>query len=204
LRSGELLGLTWADVNFDAGYLRVRKQLGRDGQRVEPKTRQAVRDVVLPKQLAEVLRELKLRSGHSLPVSFVFASATGSAMNPRNVARRGLDKALAKAGLPHMRFHDLRHTAASLLISTHPDVVFVSRQLGHANPSITLGVYAHLFDKAQHAQELRSRLEASHGNLVETAAGDWRRTDDLEQLTVDVAIADLDAFRDQPRTVANG
>jgi integrase len=46
-------------------------------------------------------------------------------MNPRNVARRGLDKALAKAGLPHMRFHDLRHTAASVQISTYPDVVFV-------------------------------------------------------------------------------
>src|SRR5439155_25901262 len=62
LRQGELLGLTWADVDFDAGFVRVRKQLGPGGSRVEPKTPQAVRDVVLFPQLAEVLREHKVRS----------------------------------------------------------------------------------------------------------------------------------------------
>jgi integrase len=201
LRIGELLGLTWEDVDFDAGFIRVRKQLGRDGTRVEPKTEKAKRDVVLTRQLADALREQKLRSGFSLPGDFVFASVTGSPMNAKNVARRGLEKALKRAGLPHMRFHDCRHTAASLLISTYPDVVFVSRQLGHANPAITLSVYAHLFDKASHADKLRARLEASHGTGMETAAGDWWRTDGGEQLPLDAEIVALEPNR---RQTANG
>ena len=57
MRLGELLGLTWADVDFDAGVVRVRKQLGRDGKRVEPKTPQAIRDVVLMPALGRMLRE---------------------------------------------------------------------------------------------------------------------------------------------------
>lgn len=53
---------------------------------------------------------------------------------------------------PKLRFHDLRHTFASLLVAESLNVVFVSRQLGHASPDITLRVYAHLFDGAEHAQ----------------------------------------------------
>jgi integrase len=204
LRLGELLGLTWADVDFDAGFVRVRKQLGRDGTRVEPKTPQAVRDVVLTRQLASALREHKARSGYSLPGDFVFASQTGTAMSHRNAARRGLDRALTKAGIPHLRFHDLRHTAASLMIAEYGDQpVYVSRMLGHANPSITLTVYSHLFDGATHAEQMRARLEASHGTAVETAAGDWRRNDGGKQLPLDAEIVALEPIRGQRRTVAN-
>ena len=169
LRIGELLGLVWADVDFDAGLVRVRKQLdpGRRGQppaRVEPKTTQAIRAVVLMPELAELLREHRRRllaAGLARPDGFVFASATGGPLQRGNVVRRGLDKAvkragLATAGMPRLRFHDLRHTYASLLIAQGLNVVFVSRQLGHATPAITLTVYAHLFDHAHHAQAARS------------------------------------------------
>jgi hypothetical protein len=100
-----------------------------------------------------------------------------------------------------LRFHDFRHRAASLLISTYPEVVFVSRQLGHANPAITLSVYAHLFDKASHAEKLRDRLEACHGTAMETAAGDWWRNDGAEQLPLDAEMVALEPNR---RRVANG
>jgi integrase len=63
-------------------------------------------------------------------------------------------------------FHVLRHTFASILIAQGRDPVFVSRQLGHANPAITLKVYAHLFDAARHAQEAREQLEAEYGSLI--------------------------------------
>lgn len=66
-----------------------------------------------------------------VPVGFVFASERGIGMHYRNVTRRGLDKALDGAGLEKIRFHDLRHTFASLLISQGENVVWVSRQLGH-------------------------------------------------------------------------
>lgn len=87
------------------------------------------------------------------PSDLVFASALGAGLDRRNVSRRGLERAIASAGLvdpqrPTRRFHDLRHTFASLLIAQGTNVVFVSQQLGHASPEITLRVYAHLFDRA--------------------------------------------------------
>ncbi len=182
LRLGELLGLTWADVDFENGLVRVRKQLARDGTRVEPKTPQAIRAVVMMPALGRLLRQHKEEAfahGRAHPQDLVFASSAGTPMHARNLARRGLEKAMEAAGLnepgkPSLRMHDLRHTFASLLIAQGADVVFVSRQLGHANPSITLSVYAHLFDRAQHAERTSALLEAAFGTIVETATGDQR------------------------------
>jgi hypothetical protein len=69
----------------------------------------------------------------------------------------------------------LRHTFASLLIAEGASVVFVSRQLGHASADITLRVYAHLFDRAAHAERARSALEEGYGKLLESTGGDRRR-----------------------------
>jgi integrase len=82
-------------------------------------------------------------------------------MNWRNVETRGFDAAAAKlngAGRPKPVMHDCRHSFASLLIAQGLDVVFISRQLGHANASTTLNVYADLFDKANHAARMRDAL----------------------------------------------
>jgi integrase len=176
LRLSELLGLTWADVDFENGVVRVRKQLAKDGSRVEPKTPQALRAVVLMPALGRVLRQVKEEAfavGRAHADDFVFASTTGTPMEVRNVRDRGLGRAITTAGLdddgkPHLRFHDLRHCFASMLISQGADVVFVSRQLGHANPSITLGVYAHLFDSAKHAERHSAMLEEAFGSIVGT------------------------------------
>jgi integrase len=140
LRQGELLGLTWGDIDFENAALRVRKAMSRDGQRTQPKTPQAIRDVVL-------------MAAH------------------RNVSRRGLELAVRTAGLerpdvPKLRFHDLRHTFASLLIAQGANVVFVSRQLGHASPDITLRVYAHVFDGAEHAQRTTALLDEQFGDVL--------------------------------------
>lgn len=171
LRIGELLGLTWRDLDLDAGILRVRKQLDRSGERVEPKTAQAIRDVVLMPALGRILREHRLRSPHSGDGDFIFASAEGTGLDRRNAVRRGLKRAVQLAGLdgadrPKLRFHDLRHTFASLLVAQGHNVVFVSRQLGHASPNITLGVYAHLFDRAEHGERATAALEAGFGELL--------------------------------------
>ena len=94
----------------------------------------------------------------------------------------GMDEAVKRAGLhsvPGRRrptLHDLRHTFASLLIAQGLDVVFVSRQLGHKKTSITLDVYADLFNRREHEDRARSAVEAAVGNLLETNAGDRRRT----------------------------
>src|SRR5581483_10676880 len=156
LRQGELLGLVWADVDFENGVVHVRRQLDRTGERTEPKTPQALRQVILMPSLARLLREHKLASAHSRPDDPVFATLTGAPMYYRNVVRRGLDAAVHQVGLDEgrqrLRFHDLRHTFASLLIAEGLNVVFVSRQLGHASPSFTLDRYGGLFDRAEHSR----------------------------------------------------
>ncbi len=176
LRLGELLGVAWGDINFAASVIHVRKQLDRNGQRVDPKTPQAVRDVVMMPALERILKARKKEAfarGHARPTDFVFCSQVGGPMHYRNVSRRGLDLAAKRAGLngddrASLRFHDLRHTFASLLIAEGLNITYVSRQLGHADPSITLRVYAHLFDHAVHAERARAALEASFSGLLET------------------------------------
>ena len=185
LRQGELLGLTWGDVDFEAEVVRVRRQLGDGGRRVEPKTPQAVRDVVLMPALANILRQHKLGSPHSRPPDFVFSSDSevGTPMQASNVRRRGLEKAVSDAGLngegrPRLRFHDLRHSFASLLIAEGCDVVFVSRQLGHANPSITLSIYATSSANCSRPRRQGTRCRrplARSWNTPLARGGYWRR-----------------------------
>jgi integrase len=171
LRQSELLGLQWADVDFEDGVLHVRRQLDRNGDYTQPKTPKALREVVLMPSLAALLREHKRRSAHGGPTDPVFATATGRPMYYRNVTRRGLTAAITEAGLgrqgeARLRFHDLRHTYASLLIAQGLNVVFISRQLGHASPSMMLDVYGGLFDRAEHARRAVEGLEAAFSEML--------------------------------------
>jgi integrase len=166
LRVGEALGLVWDDIDNAGEQIRVRSQMGRDGERLKLKTAAATRDVILMPQLAEELRKHRGASAHSSDHDLVFASAHGTTIGHRNLAARGLDRACDRAGLTGVTFHVLRHTFASLLIAQGHDPVFVSRQLGHANAAITLRVYAHLFDSERHGHEARRKLEADYRDLL--------------------------------------
>ncbi len=172
MRLSELLGLTWEEVDFESGLIRVRYQLSRarrdrPARRVRLKTQAAVRDIPLLPQLGSLLKEHKLASHHSTGTDYVFSTAFGTPVGYRNVERRGLRRAAEKAGLeregrPRLRVHDLRHTFAShLIVDLGLDVAQVSRILGHARASITLDTYTHLFDQAAHAADIRDRMATS-------------------------------------------
>jgi integrase len=103
------------------------------------------------------------RRGHAKPLDLVFASETGAPMHHRNIVRRGVEKAVTAAGLPHLRWHDLRHVAASVLIAEGAPANYAATVLGHATPAITLAIYAHLFAKAEHADRTRERIEGAFG-----------------------------------------
>lgn len=168
LRQSELLGLRWSDVDLDGARLHVRAQLDRKThERVEPKTREAVREIPLPAFLVQALREHRVASGRSLDHDPLFTTASGEVLDHRNLVR-AWHVIRKRAGLvdPQPRFHDLRHTAASLWISEGADVVYVSRVLGHASPSITLDVYAGLFDRARHEERVTTALNAAFGGMV--------------------------------------
>jgi integrase len=183
VRQAELLGLTWRDIDFAGEQVHVEFQMerGTHPQRVRLKTKASVRDVILMPALARILKEHRLASPHSRDDDLVFATASGKTIGHRNLAQRGLDRATGAAaqraaansgtpyvpsGLEDVTFHSLRHTFASLLIAQGRDPVFVSRQLGHADPSITLKVYAHLFHGARHAREARDELEREYGKVL--------------------------------------
>ena len=170
LRIGEALGLRWCDVNLDAGLLHVRQQLSRRRVPKQLKTPAAQREVVLAPALVNVLREHWLASPHKTPEEFVFTDSLGRGRDYRDVGEgfRHAVKAAALTGPGRLTLHSLRHTFTSLLIAKGLDVVFVSRQLGHASPAITLGVYAHLFEQVQHAATAREALEESYQTMTGT------------------------------------
>jgi integrase len=164
LRLGELLGLVWADIDLTHRAIHVRKQLDLNGDRVAPKTPQAERTVVIPRSLVAALKAHHAEAAFTDPCDFVFASTRGTGLSHRNVQRRALEEPAKRAGItgePRLRFHDLRHTYASVLIAQGANVVFVSQQLGHANPAITLSVYAHEFARAEHADRVVGAVETA-------------------------------------------
>jgi integrase len=139
------------------------------------KTAKATRSVLLMPALALVLREHRLRSRHSQPGDYLFTATAPGRYTPTPSAPAASTPPSRKPGLdqpdrPRFRFHDLRHTYASLLIAQGVNVAFVSRQLGHASITTTLNVYTHLFDHAEHAASVIERLEDSFGDLLATRA----------------------------------
>jgi integrase len=170
LRLSEVLGLAWDDVDFAAGVVHVRHQLarGRRGvppHRILPKTRASIREVPLLPQLAAVLREHKRSSHFTSGSDYVFATSNGTPFLHHNISKRVLRRAAAGAALDRpdrwLRFHDLRHTFATLIIDIRLDVVQVSRILGHARTSMTLDTYTHLFEAARHGADVRAELARS-------------------------------------------
>jgi integrase len=95
----------------------------------------------------------------SLKIRLIFPNEAGQPMNYSNMVNRHFLPALKAAGLPKIRFHDVRHTYASLLIAQGENIKYIQTQLGHANPTITLNVYAHLMSATN--QEAACRLENS-------------------------------------------
>lgn len=184
LRISELLGLIWSDIDLHEGTLRIHAQLSlasraRPARRVPPKTPAASREIPLPPALVRMLYEHKNARKFGATGDWVFATSKGTPRNQRNVHRLLADT-VCRAGLDQsmlrLRFHDLRHTYAShLILDVGLDVVQVSRLLGHASPTTTLRVYAHMFDHARHAGELRRCLRASAFAALLEEVGDTQR-----------------------------
>lgn len=160
MRQTELLGLKWKDVDWERKTLTVNRQLIRKnggGYTFRgPKTRSGTRTIAFGESTGKVLREhqeTQLRMSEEkkerwTDLDLVFPTFVGTPIVASNL-RTAFRKLLKKTGLPRMRFHDLRHTAASLMLNFGVPLIVVSKRLGHANPSITLNVYGHLIPAMQ-------------------------------------------------------
>ena len=141
LRRGELLGLKWTDIDLDRGVLKIQRAISRqNGKVVEAplKTKNAYRTLPLSADAISVLKMQKCKVGNS---EWVFPSPTGGPMSPDSVLHM-LQRVLKRAGLPRIRFHDLRHTFATMALQNGVDVKTVSSMLallrglhaGHLRP----------------------------------------------------------------------
>jgi integrase len=178
MRRGEILGLKWQDINFTTSTLQVRRILtrvptkmpGKGYVEAEPKTEKGRRSILLPTFAVEALKqhrlrqlEAKLKAGPAWREhDYVFCTTVGTHLNPTRDVLDQLKTLLQKAGLPDLRFHDLRHSAATMLLSmgVHPKVV--QELLGHSQISMTMDVYSHVLPTMQ--QDAMNRLnEALQG-----------------------------------------
>jgi integrase len=159
LREGEILGLKWSDVDLNAEILQVRRTLSeaRAGQRFEPPKNGKGRNVRLTPQAVKALRthlgrqleEIERSGDLYRDQGLVFPSRVGTPMNAKNLTARSFKPLLKRAGLPDIRFHDLRHTLATLMLQNgeHPKVV--QEMLGHATIAITMDTYSHVLPNMQ-------------------------------------------------------
>ena len=148
LRRGELLGLKWEDLDLEQGTLRVQRQVSRiNGEVVEAplKTKNSYRTISLGGDAVGILNEQRKKCGGS---EYVFPSPTGGPISPDSVIQM-LHRVLKRAGLPKVRFHDLRHTFATVALQNGVDIKTVSGMLGHYSAGFTLDTYAHVTTQAQ-------------------------------------------------------
>ncbi len=154
LRRGELLGLRWEDADLERGTLRVGRALVREGGRHRPgetKTKRARRQIRLTSQAMSALKthrkkQLKERMKFASlyqDYGLIFATGVGTPLNPENMVKRSFKPLLKRAGLPEIRFHDLRHTCATLLLGRGVHPKLVQELLGHATIAMTLDNYSH-------------------------------------------------------------
>jgi integrase len=176
LRRGELLALTWANIDLEGAVLRVERSLEetKAGLRFKgPKTLHGRRTISLPPSAVMILREhrrrqletrLALGLGRPEPDALVFCEPGGAPFLPSKLSYGWRNACIALA-LPRVTLHALRHTHASALIAAGLDVLKISRRLGHSDPTVTLRTYAHLFDKTD--QAAANAIEVALGTRVE-------------------------------------
>ena len=145
-RQGELFSLTWDKINFVEGYMKIDRRVHNKTVST-PKTRSSNRKINLPDEVIRVLKEWRLRCPHS-EMNLVFPNENGGFLDRHNVRKRNLNPILRRAGVNEIRFHDLRHTFASLLLANDAHPKYVQDQMGHASIKITMDTYSHLLPEA--------------------------------------------------------
>lgn len=166
LRRGELCGLMWTDFDGDNGTLKIKRTLTSDGAKLyvgDTKTVSGEREILLPSSTVELLKKRKVESRSK----WIFPNfiKTEEPINPA-LAYSMLKRILKKAGLPSIRFHDLRHTFATHAIASGVDAKTLSGILGHTNASFTLDRYTHV------TTEMQRNAANIMGDVIENIIGE--------------------------------
>ena len=154
-RQGELLGLKWTDVVWFNKQIHIQRTYQR-GRWYKPKTKTSNREIDLGPVMMSELKRWHLACPPN-ELDLVFPNEAGGPIDQSGLLKRHFYPALKKAGIERIRFYDLRHTFASLLIEQGENIKYVQSQLGHSSPMMTLNVYAHLMESVN--QESPRKLE---------------------------------------------
>ena len=164
MRRGELLALQWSDIDWNSSEILVRRAYVK-GAVVSPKSSHSRRRIVMSPYLRSALEQHRLLNRRR-DSELVFCNREGGYIDPENFIKRVFQPALERAGLRRIRFHDLRHTYASLLIAQGENIKFIQQQLGHGSAKTTLDRYGHLMPNRENDAARR---------LDETVFGDFVR-----------------------------
>ena len=167
-RQGELLALMWSDVDWYNSQLFIRKTF-QHGRFYDPKSATSKRKIDLGATILQQLKKWKLACPPS-KLDLIFPSDAGTPINKNNMIQRHFEPALRRAGLRRIRFHDLRHTYASLLIDQGEHPKYIQSQMGHSSITVTMDTYGHLMNNVN--RESANRLDLAvfekNGDILET------------------------------------
>lgn len=166
MRQGEILGLRWQDINFDKKEISVCQTLTHYGKEIKngAKTVSGVRTISISDSLVSILKRqhekyLEFKSKTAVFVDMdlvIYNLKNGKNIFPGNLTRNYIND-VKRAKLPHIRFHDLRHTHATMLVQENVNVKVISDRLGHSKVGITLDIYSHVLPNMQ--QEVADKLD---------------------------------------------
>jgi len=158
MRQGEILGLKWDDIDWTTGQAQVKRTFNYK-RFYEPKSKTSKRKIDLAPQLIAQLKEWQLACPPN-NLDLVFPNGEGKPIDASNLIHRIFSPALKKAKLPKIRWHDLRHCYASLLIDQSESPKYIQTQMGHSSINVTFDIYGHLMKDSN--QEAATRL----GNVI--------------------------------------
>ena len=165
MRRGEILGLKWRDLNIDTGELNIKRQLTTKGISV-PKTKSSIRTILLPPDMLELLKDMKKKAKYE----WIFPSPVkeGEPRNPTAITKR-FRIMLERSHCKHVRFHDLRHTFATMALENGMDVKTLSAMIGHVSSETTLNIYSHVTDtmRAQAAVKIDREIGGTDAEMPE-------------------------------------
>lgn len=171
MRRGEILGLRWKDIDFHKGVLYVRQTLSKDGKQfiAGAKTASSVRSITLPNETLLTLQTHKvgiskerLKYGPDyMDHDLVVCTTKGTPVNPNNL-KRTYNTLIKEAGVTKIRFHDLRHSHATMLLEQGVHAKVISERLGHSNIKTTLDIYSHVLPNMQ--EEAANQIDALFAN----------------------------------------
>ena len=155
-RRGEIVGLKWADIDFENQRISVKRSIYKlsDGKarEKEPKSKCSIRTISIPERLCKTLTEYRLQQNRHIAylgdgwrnLDYVFTEEDGYVMNPQTPTKQ-FSKFLKRHGIRHLKFHGLRHTSATMLLANGCDIKTVSSRLGHADITTT-NIYVHTLE----------------------------------------------------------